>query len=351
VIPVDFLLTVLVVEMATVGVCLTAVALHALGLWHRTQADAPLLVRGRAALSKAIAGDPDANEGVAELRRLPSRVQSEVVDQLAVSVTGEEGRRMTGVAEALGLAASARRRCRSRWWWRRLQGAYRLNVHGGGDEALPALFRDPHPAVRAQVIEWAGDAQRADLAADLVAALHDSSALCRHTAADSILRGGASMVDALAEELSSYGGQQQADLLVVLARRPDPRYRRAALAAVADDLPALRVAVADLLGGVGGAEASEALLGLLTDPDAAVRAAAADGIRRLRLEDAVPSLAPLLRDESFEVRRAAGAALAGVGPGGILLLRHYRSDADPFAADMANHSLDIASLRHPGDED
>ncbi len=146
----------------------------------------------------------------------------------------------------------------------------------------------------------------------------------------------------------SCAGQRQADLLAVLARRPDPRYGPAALAAAADDLPALRAAAAELLGGVGGADAGRTLRGLLADSDAAVRVAAVDGLRRAGIEDAVPAIAPLLGDQAFAVRRAAGAALAALGPGGTLLLRHYTSAGDQYAADMARHALDVAALRRPG---
>jgi len=342
----QLLRVVLTVEVVVALACLVTVAVHALSLWRRQRADAPRLRRGHAALA-AIAGDPDVDQDrVAELRRLPRRVQTQVVEQLAVSVAGQERRRVAMVAESLGLVAAAQRRCRSRWWWRRLLGAHQLNVYGRGD-ALARLFDDPHPAVRAQVIEWAGDAGREAMTPRLVSSLQDPSPLCRHTAADSILRAGAPLVGALAHELSCRSGREQANLLAVLARRPDPRYRQAALAAVAGDLPSLREAAAALLGGVGGEEASSALQALLADADAGVRAAAADGLRRAGHQQAVPDLARLLRDPSFAVRRAAGKGLAALGPGGILLLRAHLSDDDRFAADTAHHALDVAALRAP----
>jgi hypothetical protein len=348
-IPSSLLRVVLAVEVAAALACVAGVAIHALWLWWRDRADADRLVQGHTVLAAAVLGQDGAEHArVAELRRLPRRVQEAVVDQLAIGVTGEEGRRVEWVATQLGLVGRALRRCRSRWWWRRLRGAHELNVHGGGGETLPALLDDPHPAVRAQAIEWAGDARRPELAPRLVAALADPAALCRHTAADAILRAGASLVDALAAELSSCAGQQQADLLAVLARRPDPRYGPAALAAGDSDLPALRAAAADLLGGVGGEDAGRALRHLLADGDAAVRAAAVDGLRRARMEDAVPDIAPLLGDGAFAVRQAAGTALAALGPGGTLLLRHYTTSSDRYAADMARHALDLAALRRPG---
>lgn len=348
-IPSALLRAVLAVEVVAAVACVAGVALHALWLWRREKVDIERLRHGHAALAGVVLGrEGSEHAGVAELRRLPRRVQAAVVDQLAVSVTGEEGRRVAQVATELGLVDEARRRCRSRWWWRRLRGAHELNVHGGGDDTLAVLLDDPHPAVRAQAIEWAGDAGRPDLAPRLVAALADPAALCRHVAADAILRAGASLVDALAGELGSCAGPRLADLLAVLARRPDPRYGPAALAASDDDLPAVRVAAAEVLGGVGGGDAGRALRVLLADSDAGVRAAAVDGLRRAGMEDAVPAIAPLLGDEAFAVRRAAGAALAALGPGGTLLLRHYSSAGDQDTADMARHALDVAALRRPG---
>ena len=335
----------LTVEVAVAFVALVAVAVHALSLWRRQRADAPRLARGYAAVAAEIGADRDLDEDrIADLRRLPRRVQRRIVEDLAVSLSGRDGDRLGGVAQSLGLVAAAQRRCRSRWWWRRLLGAHQLNVYDRGAGVLVELFDDSHPAVRAQVIQWAGDARREELAGRLVSSLQDPSALCRHSAADSILRAGAAMVDTLARELSSRSGQEQADLLAVLARRPDLRYLPASLVAVADDLPAVRAAAAAVLGGVGGPEAGAALESLLVDPDAAVRAAAADGLRRLGHEGAAPSLAPLLRDSSFAVRQTAGAALASLGPGGILLLRRYASDEDRFASDMARYSLEVAAL-------
>lgn len=343
----ELLRSVLVVEVAIIGACLAAVAGHGVWLQVLRRADAPRLAEGHGILAAAIL-EASPGAAAAGLRHLPARLQRRVVGELAVSVAGDEGRRVAEVAESLGLVEAAARRCRSRWWWRRLLGAHQLNVYGRADDVLPTLFDDDHPAVRAQVIEWAGDARRADLAPRLVSALQDPSALCRHTAADSILRAGAALVDALTAELSARDPHEQADLLAVLARRPDPRYRHAALAAVHHELSALRAAGAGLLGGAGGAEAGEALQRLLADPEPAVRAAAADGLRRLGHVPAAPDLATLLHDPSFLVRQAAGAALAGLGPGGILLLRHYAAGADAIAADMARYALDLAALHAPG---
>lgn len=346
---------VLVVTLGVEGVLVVAallvIAFHALWLCRRERADRPRLLRGRTALADLVdtSGPFDAalSEGpeMKVLRRLPRRVQRAVVEQLAVSVTGEEGRRVTAVAEELGLVAAARRRCSSPWWWRRLLGAYQLNIYRPDDDTRLNLLDDRNAAVRSQAIEWAGDARRADLASRLAAALHDRSALCRYTAADSILRTGALIVDCLVSELDDRTGLEQARLMRVLARRPDPRYRDAAIAAAGDaDLPPRRAAAAGLLGAIGSPDAGDVLVGLLSDGDASVRAAAAEALRKLGYTPAAPALVPLLRDPDFTVRRAAGAALAGIGPAGTLLLRHHVDDDDCLASDMARYSLDVAAL-------
>lgn len=348
----EVLRTVRAVEGVVAALALASVAIHALWLRRRRHADRPHLDRGRAALAEALIAAPG-DDGVwsdrmAELSRLRRRVQRRIVQEFAVAVTGAEGRGVGDAAEELGLVEAARRRCRSRRWSQRLLGAHELNVYGRGADVLPSLFDDPNAMVRSQVIEWAGDARQEDLAPRLVSAMQDPSAICRNTAADSILRAGAPLVDALTREVSARSDQEQADLLAVLARRPDPKYREVALGAVTGQLPALRAAGAAVLGGVGGPDSAAALRRLLADTDAEVRAAAADGLRRLEHQPAAADIAALLRDPSFDVRRAAGTALAGLGPVGSLLLRHFLDDADPFAADMARQSLDILALGSSG---
>jgi HEAT repeat protein len=87
----------------------------------------------------------------------------------------------------------------------------------------------------------------------------------------------------------------------------------------------------------------QALLDLLADEVPEVRAAAAHALGKLGHWPAVSHLAPLLRDRVWIVRRAAGLALLALGAPGLLYLRRYLSDTDPFAADMAQQALDLPS--------
>jgi HEAT repeat protein len=85
------------------------------------------------------------------------------------------------------------------------------------------------------------------------------------------------------------------------------------------------------------------LLDLLTDPVPEVRATAAHALGKLGHWPAVSHLAPLLRDRAWIVRREAGLALRALGAPGLLYLRRYLTDADHFAADMAQQVLDLPS--------
>jgi HEAT repeat protein len=72
-----------------------------------------------------------------------------------------------------------------------------------------------------------------------------------------------------------------------------------------------------------------------------VRAAAAKALGKLGHWPAASSLASLLRDRDWNVRREAGLALRAFGAPGALFLRRSLSDSDPFACDMARQVLDL----------
>ena len=69
---------------------------------------------------------------------------------------------------------------------------------------------------------------------------------------------------------------------------------------------------------------------------------------RLGVHDLFPKLGATLGDEAWEVCRAAGAALAGAGPIGAMLLRVHLDSEDRFARDMARQMLDVVAAREGG---
>jgi HEAT repeat protein len=85
----------------------------------------------------------------------------------------------------------------------------------------------------------------------------------------------------------------------------------------------------------------EVLMELLGDEDAGVRASAAEALGKLGHWPAAPSVARLLRDPAWRVRREAGLALRALGSPGQLLLRRSLADEDRFAAEMSRQILDL----------
>jgi HEAT repeat protein len=280
-----------------------------------------------------------------ELAVLSSRLQSRLLAEMAPSVVGTARRRIEGLAASLGLTARAVALTHRRRWWHRLAGAHLLTMYGSDVGPLYRLLDDPHPAVRAQAAEWAGDRGSQGLAQHLVMLLTDPAPLARVTAKDGLLRVGAFATDAIAARLAAGPGPGIDDVLDVAARRPDSRYiGDAAMLSTAPE-PSTRAKAAALLGAVGGVVPTDALERLLTDEAAEVRRAAALSLARLGHWPAAVTVAPLLRDQEWDVRHAAAEALVSFGPPGLLLLRRFLHDDDAFARDMAQQALEIADLR------
>lgn len=344
---------------------LAAASCHAAWLAWARRYDRPRLARARAVLAAELAAEPTA-EAAAEpvagsaagpaagsgpvnlderITALPSRLRRQLVVELADSLRGAQRRRLADIAADLGVVGQARRLAGSRWWWRRLRGAYLLSSLHERDPVVHRLLVDRHPAVRAEAIIWAGDNLDAALADRVVELLADDSALCRNAARDALLRAGPAAAPAVVDHLRRGETTDLLALLDVAAARPDQRYQLAARVLATDALPAIRAAAVALLGTLGGEDDVPVLEGRLGDRDTAVRQAAATALGRLGHWPAAPAVARLLRDGSWEVRQAAGEALIALGAPGALMLRQYARDDDPFAADMAQRITQLARLR------
>ncbi|HWA56440.1 MAG TPA: HEAT repeat domain-containing protein [Gemmatimonadales bacterium] len=220
----------------------------------------------------------------------------------------------------------------------------------GARELLAELLHHPSAPVRAAVVAAIQNADRKDLATELIErAEKDTDPGIRATALDALHAIGAR--DAVPVALEALGDT-------------DERVRAAAtnlignlggrdLAGVirprtTDQEPLVRAAAARALGLVRatGAEAEYALL--LRDPDARVRAAAADGVEEAGWRGATPILVELLVDTDESVRIAAARALGAVGDASAVepLLRAF-ADADRHLGDTITQSiarLDPAAL-------
>jgi HEAT repeat protein len=106
-----------------------------------------------------------------------------------------------------------------------------------------------------------------------------------------------------------------------------------------DPDPAVRKAVVETLGRVGGPRAAVAALTLIEDPVWYVRAHAARAIGDLRRVDLAPRVAPLLADPEWWVRLAAKQAFEAMGTGARPVLERYLDHPDRFARNGAAEVL------------
>lgn len=311
-------------------------------LWWRwyQAARGAYVPRARAALA-AMLERADDNAAVEMMRLLPVRVRIRLLVDVARTLTGARHSALGSVARALGLTEVALGWCRSRLWWRRLHGARFLTMLDDGQSLVPALFADPHPAVRAQATEWAPAHRSPEVIGALLAMLTDPFGACRFAARDALLRLGDAAIEPVVRYLAARRDHDLTGALEVAIGLADPRFLGSALALFEHDRPAVRARVAVLLGAIGGTEGASILLAYLTDDDETVRAAAAQALGKLGHWPAATFLADMLRDSAWVVRREAGLALRALGAPGTVCLRRLLSDADRFAADMARQALDF----------
>lgn len=322
-----------------VGLCL----LLGHGAWARRTGPRTTrrLARGRDALHAALeergANPPELHA----LAVLPRRLQIAVLAGVASSLAGAQRRRLTALAQDLSILTHAAARCRSRWWWRRLQGARIYTLLGGGDASVPALLGDRRPEVRAQVAQWAVEHHNDQIVDLLLRMLDVDDGSTRFAVKDSLIRIGRPVTERLALHLSVRSGRSLVPAMEVAVALPDPVLLPAALTLGDDEEAPIRALAAALAGAIGGGPAVELLTTLLRDDAPEVRAAAARGLGRAGHWPAAASLVVLLSDRSWEVRQKAAVALRTLGSPGMLFLRRAISAPDPFAADAARQMLDL----------
>ncbi len=209
------------------------------------------------------------------LRTVPVRLQIRLFTHLAHNLSGTNKQELTGLARPLGLLTRAETLCRSRWWWRRLQGARLLTLLGGGEHTVPALFLDREALVRVQAAEWAMEHPTPAVIQALLTMLGDVNGLCRFTAQDTLLHLGRVVTEPLARVLSLSAGLQVETALVVAVGLAEPRFFKPALRLSHSAAPGVRALAVTLLGALGGREGVQVLTTLLYDDASEVRAAAA----------------------------------------------------------------------------
>jgi hypothetical protein len=275
------------------------------------------------------------------LRSLPVRHQIRLFTELVPSITGQSRDHLARLARDIGLIPAAERLARGRDWRGRLHGVRLLAAVGGGDGVVPPLLDDPHPAVRAEAVEWVASHPTPDLIERLVRLLPRTDRYGSFVVRDSLLRVGHGAIIPLARYLERHNGRYAEPALDVAAGMPDVRFASAALRLCRDPLPHVRARAAALAGAVGSEEAVDELQALVQDEDPEVRAAAAAALGRLGHWPSAQVIAPLLRDRAWIVRSQSALALRSLGSPGLLYLRKGLSDSDPFAADISRQVLDL----------
>lgn len=337
----------LTVEGIAFAIAVTAILAHAMWAVIGDRGLAQRMHIGRDLLLASLAGSagvPIADDVVDRLGQLGRRTQIRLLAELAPSLEGEQRATLRQLATRLGLTARAERRCHSRSWWRRLYATRILTLIDGGEEIMPALIHDPHQLIRTQVAEWAALHPDPVVLAALAVLLDDKERIARFTVQDTLLRIGQPAVPVLVRALATMGPLGIASGLLVAARLGDPELLPLALSFADHQVPEVRAAAADALGGLGGDEAVAVLVRLLGDPEMDVRQAGARALGRLQHWASATVLLPLLGDPTWPVRRQSALALAAMGPPGSLILRTAVAGDDRFAADIASQALDAQGI-------
>ena len=330
---------VIAIESLAVAIAIVAILLQAIWATSRDRGRRQRMRSGGQLLRQSLDGPID--EGRFDgLCRLGRRTQVRLLAELAPSLGGAQRTRLHELAVALGLEAWAVRRCRSRWWWRRLYATRILTLIDGGEEVMPTLIHDPDQLVRTQVAEWAALHPSPAILVALVGLLDDPKRIARFAVHDTLLRIGPPAVGPLLQALARMGPRGIASGLLVAAGLNDQRFRPAGLSYAAHPEPPVRAAAATVLGALGGDAAEAALRALLADPVADVRRAATRGLGRPEYWASAAALLPLLGDPTWPVRRASALALSAMGAPGSLMLRTALVGRDRFAADIAGQTLE-----------
>lgn len=335
----ELLIAVLAAEAAVFAAGLGLLVGHTAYRRARATRLRPRLHATRAMVAGALAGADYAPGLLPRLLPLDQAVLllAEATRSVDVAARG----RLVDLPDYHALRTRASRWCASRRWTCRLKGVRLMTILAAGEDVVPRLLDDPRAEVRSAAAMWTAHHPSSARVTRLVGMLDDGALSCRLTAQAALVRLGHRAVAPVNAHLTGPAPAAVPSALMVASRLNDPELRGPALAHRAHPDPAARAAVAALLASLGGRDAVGTLEDFLVDPAAAVRAAAATGLGALGHWPSAPLLALRLGDQAWEVRRAAALALSGLGgPGRLYLQRGLRS-ADPFAADMARHVLDL----------
>ena len=291
--------------------------------------------------------EEDGKEPLEQLRKLTRGQQIRLFSQIIPNLQGSRRGYLTQLATDIGLTHWGESLCKSRFWWRRLQGIRLLTLLDGGAEVVPKFLKDPHPAVRCQAVEGTTGHPTTPVIYVLVKMLDNPRDPARFSIQDSLLRMGYPATEPVREALTTATASNLVAVLEVAIGLASPQFLTPALGLSGNQEPAVRILAAKLLGALGGGEAAEVLTGMLPDQDPPVRQAAAAALGNLGHWPAATAVAELLQDSVWAVRREAGLALRNFGAPGHLILRRSLGDEWAPAAEMAKQVLDIPKQSEP----
>lgn len=317
-------------------------------LWRRkARITAALMPRIREALVACLAGSND----LTELQGLARTSRRDVADGILGfqgTVGGGTLDRLCGLAQELGLVSEWIEDTHSRDRERRHRAFARLAFVAAyepcrrlfGDILLLAL-KDPDPEVRLSAARGVTESGSTEAIERVFQLAVSESLLARIQLAESLRRHALTLcANAVPEALGSPDDSSvlaALETLVAMERaipfdhlrellgHKDPRIRIEALR-LAPFIPLV-------------SDNRTAIVNALTDPDPEVTTVAALSAGRLGIEEAMPSLALLLRVAPAYVAHRAAAALADMPPRGWQTLEELSANASPITAAAAGDAL------------
>lgn len=338
----DVVELVLLIEIVVLALALIAIFWAAFSTRAAYRRRAPMLERGRAILYGGLQRGALSAEDSAVLASFPRSTQIRLFADLAPNLVGEDREWLGDVAERSGLISYARRRCKSRLWWQRLNAARLLTLFARIETSMLELTRDRHPLVRAQAAEALGLRHSPAGIDALIRLLADKDPFVRFMARDSLIRVGRPAHQAIADHISNPQDPALPALLSVAATSPSHMFSHGVMKLVNDPRAEIRACAADTLSAIGGSEASAQLAKMLDDPAPEVRLRAIAGIASVGFWPAAPAVARLLEAPEWQVRYRAALALQNLGGPGELLLRKA-SNTESIGTPIVRRVLDAAA--------
>lgn len=332
----------ILIEVGIIAMCFVFVLWHAAATNANTVRARPQLDRSNHIVNTFLTSQTISKADRRWVGSFSVRKRVALFSRFAGIFEGEELLRIHELAELTGLVKVAKRRCRSRLWARRLEGARLFTAIGGGHENVLPLFHDPHEEVRAGAAEWAASHPDDDVINNLLPLLSDESGFCLFVVKDSFIRLGSTAATALLGYLESHDDPSE-DAIEVATWISDARLLPTGLRLKSHPTPSKRAAALALLASIGGPDALTAATDALQDDEVTVRIAALNALARIGHWSVTSAVAKALRDPEWNVRFAAATTLHSLGAPGILSLRRALRDEDQFAADMARHILDVSN--------